>query len=210
MDEIARHLSISKKTLYQHFRDKDHIVTDYAIFHIDEMKGNICNLVCHSRNAIETLVNISALMKAEMFNNHPSLLFDLQKYHPIAWQKFLEYKNHHVLEEVRSTLKAGIEQGSIRPEINVEVVSRLRLEMIQLPFNTALYPPEEFVFSELMVQLNEVFLYGLFTPAGREEYDRLKAERNLGNTFGTLVPDTLANRNNPVNFADAPTMNITP
>ena len=37
MDDIARHLAVSKKTLYQHFADKEDIVTMTCQAHIEEM-----------------------------------------------------------------------------------------------------------------------------------------------------------------------------
>src|SRR5687768_7810868 len=100
MDDIARHLSVSKKTLYQHFADKEEIVTMTCKSHIDRTNVEFCSIRDGAKNAIEELANLSGCIKKNMENMNPSLLFDLQKYHPTAWAVWLEHKNKTIRESV--------------------------------------------------------------------------------------------------------------
>ena len=81
MDDIARHLTVSKKTLYQHFADKEDIVTVTCKAHLDRNAEEFQVIRKTAKNAIEELVQLSVCLKRNMQDMNPSLLFDLQKYH---------------------------------------------------------------------------------------------------------------------------------
>ena len=87
MDDIAGHLGISKKTIYQYYADKDDLIA--AVVN-EELQRN--ELGCEadrkaSDNAIHE-VFLAMDMVVEMFRTmNPSLLYDMQKYHPAAFRK---------------------------------------------------------------------------------------------------------------------------
>src|SRR6188508_129397 len=89
MDDIARHLTVSKKTLYQHFADKEDLVTTASELHIGESKKQYEVLTTTAANAIDELAKISVCLRKDMTEMNPALLFDLQKYHPKAWSAWL-------------------------------------------------------------------------------------------------------------------------
>ena len=55
MDDIARHLSVSKKTLYQHFEDKEDIVTSAVQSHIERIMGEFDAIQLSAVDAIDEL-----------------------------------------------------------------------------------------------------------------------------------------------------------
>src|SRR5919109_510301 len=126
MDDIARHLSVSKKTLYQHFADKEDIVTLACKAHMERSAGQFEEIRSTAKNAIEELANISVWLKRNMQDMNPSLLFDLQKYHPKAWAEWQQHKNKFIRASVERNLKQGIAEGHFRPEINPQVISAVR------------------------------------------------------------------------------------
>ena len=83
MDDIARHLSVSKKTLYQHFADKEDIVTITCKAHLDRNQHDFESIRKTAKNAIEELAQLSVCLKRNMQDINPSLLFDLQLH---LWQ----------------------------------------------------------------------------------------------------------------------------
>ena len=110
MDEIAIALGISKKTLYQYFADKDAV---HEVF-----------------LAIE--------MMQEMFMDmNPSVLFELQKYHPKAFEKFLQHKHTFMYKVFVENIQRGITEELFRPNVNIEILVKTRLETIMLAFNQA-------------------------------------------------------------------------
>jgi len=55
---IARHLSVSKKTLYQHFADKDELVTIAMQTHMEDQRKVFEDIANESENSIEELYKI--------------------------------------------------------------------------------------------------------------------------------------------------------
>jgi AcrR family transcriptional regulator len=179
MDDVARHLSMSKKTLYHYFADKDEIVTMVAEYHMSNDQKKYGEMRTSSKNAIEELVKISACLKRDFQKMNPALLFDLQKYHAKAWSAWLSHKQQYIRESVIRNLLQGIEEGFFRPDINVNVLAVARLEQIQLSFDSRVYPPEQFNLAEVNSQLFEHFVYGLLTDKGRKTYEKLKQQPNI-------------------------------
>ena len=178
MDDVARHLSMSKKTLYHYFADKDEIVTMVADFHMASDQKKYDEMRTASKNAIEELVKISTCLKRDFQKMNPALLFDLQKYHAKAWLAWLSHKQKYIKESVMRNLKQGIEEGFFRSEMNVSVLAVARLELIQLTFDNRAYPPEQFNLAEVSSQLFEHFVYGLLTDKGRKAYEKYKQQTN--------------------------------
>src|SRR5688572_29685237 len=176
MDDIARHLAVSKKTLYQHFADKEDIVTMACTNHIARTTLEINEIQQTSKNAIEELSRLSVCLKRNMQDMNPSLLFDLQKYHPKAWAVWINHKNKFIRESVVRNLKQGIEEGYFRPDMDPEVIAAVRLEMVQLAFNEEIFPRERFKLPEVQMQIFDHFVFGLLTEKGRKLYLKFKQD----------------------------------
>jgi TetR/AcrR family transcriptional regulator, cholesterol catabolism regulator len=178
MDDIARHLSVSKKTLYQHFADKEDIVKLTCHSHLERNKKEFEGVRVAAKNAIEELAGLSHCLKRNMEDMNPSVLYDLQKYHPKAWGVWVNHKNHHIRASVVRNLKQGIEEGYFRPEINPEILGTMRLELVQIAFNEDVFPREKFKLSEVQMEIFDHFVYGLVTEKGRKLYQKYKQKTN--------------------------------
>jgi len=174
MDDIARHLSVSKKTLYQHFDDKEELVTLVSKSHLERNAKEIESIQSTAENSIEELARISVCIKKNMEGLNPAMLFDLQKFHPKAWGVWLDFKNKFIRESVVRNLKQGIEDGYIRPEIDLELMAIMRIELIQLSFNPDVFPRERFNPVEVHGQIFDHFVFGLVTEKGRKLYLKCK------------------------------------
>ena len=78
MDDIANNLAISKKTLYQYFKDKDDIVTKATKAIIDADRKSFVEIREGAENAIDELSKVSKCLRRMIDEMNPSLLFDLQ------------------------------------------------------------------------------------------------------------------------------------
>lgn len=176
MDDISRHLSVSKKTLYQHFADKEDIVSMTCQAHIESVAKQITDIRNTSKNAIDEMAKISVCLRRNTEETNPSLLFDLEKYHPKAWSVWLNHKHKFIRESVMGNLKQGIEEGYYRPEINVEVIAAMRLEIVQLPFDVNVFPPSTYRLAEVQMQLFDHFVHGIVTEKGRKLFQKYKQQ----------------------------------
>ena len=178
MDDVARHLSMSKKTLYHYFADKDEIVTMVASFHMERHQQQYEGFHTSAKNAIDELVKISSCLKKEMQKMNPSLLFDLQKYHAKAWTAWLSHKRNYIGNSIVRNLEQGIAEGYFRPEINKDILATARLELIQLTFDENIFPSSKYNLAEVHAQIFDHFVYGLLTEKGRKVYEKYKLQAN--------------------------------
>lgn len=174
MDEIARHLSISKKTLYQHFRDKDELLISFLEMYIEIQKIEMRMIFEMSEDVIDEMMKTTEHMRTKVCNINPSLLFDLKKYHSNAWNVFQLFKNSFIIKQIEQTLSKGISEGYFRPEIDSKVLSRLRMEEVEMGFNPTIFNPEEYSIPKVQMQLLEHFMYGICTLKGHKKINHYK------------------------------------
>ncbi len=173
MDEIARHLSMSKKTIYQHFVDKDELVNTFAKESMHKQQCQILILEKSCSNIIEGIMKLSEFVRSTVCGINPGLLFDLKKYFPKAWKVFQEHKKKFLKEHIIRILNTGIEQGYFRKDINLEIMARMRIEQIELAFNPEVFPESEFNIKEVHLQLFQHFMLGICTRDGYEEFNKV-------------------------------------
>lgn len=174
MDDIARHLGMSKKTIYLHYKDKDELVTALVKSRLEEDKCEMQMAAENSSNVLEELINMMKCSEEIFSRANPILIHDLQKYHADAWKQFQAFKAGVVVDSMSSILSRGIEQGYVRPEIDVTIIAKMRVWQIEMGFNADIFPPQTFNSWKVQLQFMEHFAYGICTAKGRKLLDNYK------------------------------------
>jgi TetR/AcrR family transcriptional regulator, cholesterol catabolism regulator len=178
MDDIATGLGMSKKTIYQFFADKDTLVDDVmaAVFENDM-------IVCErDRSAAENAVHeifLAIDFIVEMFKNmNPSVLYDLQKFHPASYARFVKHKDEYLFNMVRNNLKRGIEEELYRADLKVDILSRFRVESMMMPLNPEFQQKTGKNLALIEEEITLHFLYGLVSPKGYKMTIKYQEKRN--------------------------------
>ncbi|TND09885.1 MAG: transcriptional regulator [Bacteroidetes bacterium] len=174
MDDIAKHLSISKKTIYQFFRDKDEIVHTLMQEKLEEDKREFGTISKNAANVVEEVFNLMKHMSSILGRINPNIFYDLQKYHPQTWALFHSFRTEFAMKQVEDALNKGIRDGLVRNDINVAALACLRTEEIEMGFNPRIYPPDKFKLLEVQLALTEHFLYGVCTLKGHKLVNKYK------------------------------------
>ncbi|MEM6262344.1 MAG: TetR/AcrR family transcriptional regulator [Bacteroidota bacterium] len=172
LDEIARGLGISKKTIYQYFTNKAEIVYATMESHLHVEKQDILEIEQQSTNALDEIVQIMHWLVKATNGVNPTLIYEIQKYYPEAWDLMETHKCKFVLESLRSNLQRGIEEGFYRADIDVEVLCRLRIAQIDLLFDEKHFPREQFNFMQVHLEAFKLFMFGLVTEKGHQHLDK--------------------------------------
>jgi AcrR family transcriptional regulator len=179
MDDIAAQLGMSKKTLYQYYVDKDELVTGVFSAMMEESKSNCVVDRELAENSIHE-VFISFDRVSSMFASmNPSVLFDMEKYHPGCFKKFNEFRNGFLYQMIKVNLENGITEGNYREDIEVDILTRYRLHSIMLAFNPTIFPNNRTRIVDIEQHLMEHFLYGLATTKGQKLIQKYKQQRTL-------------------------------
>ncbi|MCC9166452.1 TetR/AcrR family transcriptional regulator [Pontibacter harenae] len=179
VDDIAQHLSMSKKTIYKWFTNKDEVVYEGVKHYMSSVHRDCDHVAAHSKDAIEELINIMSMMRKIFSNFHPAVFHDLQKYHSSSWKLWLEHKTGYMLEHIKANLRRGIEEGLFRADLDVEIIARLRLVQLEVPFNTSVFPAHEFVLQRVQMACVEHYMLGVATLKGHKlinEYNHITEE----------------------------------
>lgn len=177
MDEIASQLGMSKKTIYQYYSDKDQLVEAVAADRIKYSQECCIRDTAIAENAVDEIFKVMEFVEVMFRNMNPSMIHDLEKYHPAGYRKLNEHKNKFLYDMIRRNIERGKEEGLFRPEIDIEIMSRFRLESMMLVFNPELFPTSKFNLISLQQEILENFLYGLSTLKGYNLILKYKQQR---------------------------------
>jgi TetR/AcrR family transcriptional regulator, cholesterol catabolism regulator len=174
MDDVARDLGISKKTIYQHFKDKDEVVVEVTVMQIEQDRCYLQEAHTKHLNIIETLVFMTEMMRQQLATMNPSMVSDVKKYHPMAWDLWQKHKRDTLLGQIIAELREGIAQGFIRAEIEVDILAQMRMEQIEMAFDNQIFPPQRFTsFVKIQLAFLDHFIRGVVTEAGLRQYEAL-------------------------------------
>jgi AcrR family transcriptional regulator len=174
MDDIARQIGMSKKTIYQYFKDKDDLVNALVSKQLREDKDNLCAIIEEPGNVIEQMIGMMKHSEEFLGRINPVFIHDLQKYHPEAWKQFMVFKKDVLVTTIENLLTVGKKEDYIRADIDVKVMARMRVSQIEMGFNAELFPISEFSPWHVQYQFMEHFTYGVCTTKGRKVLDKYK------------------------------------
>jgi TetR/AcrR family transcriptional regulator, cholesterol catabolism regulator len=177
MDDIASQCGISKKTIYQYYKDKNELVDAVTEDHISTNKKQ-CELDRQiAENALHEVFLAMDMVNVMFETLNPGLLHDLEKYHPQSFEKVKKHKYQFLNQVIKENLLKGISEGIYRQELNVEIMCKFRLESMFLPFNLELFPESRYNIAKIEQELMEHFVYGLATLKGQKLIEKYKKQR---------------------------------
>ena len=183
MDEIAAHLGISKKTIYQYFEDKDAIVDGVLNIEIEMNEKNFTQQQQNAENAVHEIFLDIDLIQEMLKGMNPSILFDLEKYHPTAYKKLNDHKNNFYYGIMCNNLKRGIAENVYKEDINIDILSRFRVSSIFLIFNPEVFPSLKYNLTETFWEITANFLHGLVTVKGNKLIDKYKVQSKKSKAY---------------------------
>ncbi len=182
MDDIAAQLGMSKKTLYQFYTDKEELVDAVLSALLENNRKQCLADRQKAENAIHEVFQAFDMIQEMFTNMNPSIVFDLEKYHPAVYKKIQHHKQVFLYQVIKQNLERGIKEELYRPEIIVDILTRFRIESMMLAFNSEVFPNNRTHLVSIQEEILEHFLYGLSTIKGQKLIQKYKQQRkNLTN-----------------------------
>jgi AcrR family transcriptional regulator len=178
MDDIANKMGISKKTIYQFYADKEALVAEVVKQITSENQFQCDNDIINSENAIHEIILAMEQMSKLFETMNPSILFDLHKYYPQAFKLFLAHKNDYVYGKIKQNINRGIKEGLYRDDLNLEIVSRYRVESIVIAFNPEFQSSVKSSLVSIAQELSTFFLYGVVNEKGYKLINKYSKNRS--------------------------------
>jgi AcrR family transcriptional regulator len=166
MDDIARQLGVSKKTLYQYVTDKNDLVVKVMQQVVDHEKERATEMCDQHENAIDMLFALSKEVSQKFGQIHPSINYDLQKYHAEAWDIYQSFKTGFIADCILDNINRGIEQGLYRSNLDAYVISRLYTAKMDLCSDGEMFPPDRYNFMTIHLEMMRYHIRGVANESG--------------------------------------------
>lgn len=168
MDDVARHLGVSKKTLYKHVSNKEDLLMQVVKVHFKHISSCIDELAEGAENAVDELLHVDKLMTQQAQLRNPVFIHELQRFYPEIWSMATKLRRQYVLKTFSANLSKGMEQGLYREDLNPEIIALLHLSRVESLTDPQLFPSDKFKHEEVSHQYVYYHMYGLLNEKGRK------------------------------------------
>lgn len=168
MDDIARELGMSKKTVYLSVDNKKDLVEKVMQRFIEKEACFVQEIELEKMNAIDIIVEIIKHVHKSLGNLPTSAIYDLQKYYPKSWKLFNGFKNKFIFETMELIIKKGKDEALFRANINEKLIAKFYLISIEGTLNPVNFPSNEFNFKETYLEYIVYHLHGLVSDEGKK------------------------------------------
>lgn len=168
MDDIARELGISKKTLYQHVSNKNDLIGQIFGCRMDEEREEMEQIHRDASDAIDELLRIAKSVIRRLRKMSPAALFDLKKYHSAEWKAFETHHQEYIYQLIKRNIERGMAQGIYRANLHPDIISKLYVGKTSLVADEDLFPLSEYNLEELFRQYILYHIHGIASMEGRK------------------------------------------
>lgn len=174
MDDVAREMGMSKKTLYSQVKDKKDLIE--KVLH-NEYSCNaevFSSIMTNKLNAIEELFAVHNFMQTQLKHQSSSFDYDLKKYYPDIFKKLMTTKRESMYNSVLGNMNKGKKEGIYRPELKGELIASLYIARMEQVTDEEYMSRDDFLRPEVF---NEYFIYHIRGIANKKGIDFL--EKNI-------------------------------
>lgn len=169
MDDIARKLKISKRTLYEIYDNKEQLLLESVARRIHEFDATLERFDSSGeKQVIDILLEFYRLQMEELRDMNPVYYEDLHKYPRVM--SFLEQVNKEHKAHSKDFFKRGVLEGYFRNDFNYELISLLGNNVMQNVKESKLY--NTYSLQDIFRNVVMLFIRGLCTAKGILELDR--------------------------------------
>jgi len=175
MDDVARELSISKKTLYKLFKDKRDLISKVLACPAHELPDR--DSLFQTLNAVEKHIIVYESIVGFLADLNPTFEYDLKKYYPKLHQEVLQERRKNIYESMHNDLTQGVKEGFFRKDLDIDIINTMNIIRIE-GFQTM--DVKEVYKRDLLDVVKEFFSYhfhAIATEKGLKEFERIIKEK---------------------------------
>lgn len=179
VDDICRQVGISKKTLYQYYNNKAELLDSLLTQEMENVKNEALEIKAEANNAIHSLLLVSKLIGRLSMNAKPAAAYDLKKYYPELYKKFVDIKRQMAYEGIVMNLERGMKEGLYRSDLSIEVIARLYIQKIEQMHDKEFLQHMEFSHECIFEIMFENHIRGIANQKGIEVFEKEKENLNF-------------------------------
>jgi len=172
MDDIARELGISKKTLYQQVEDKRDLVNKVVEIDLRKREEHFAIIKNRSLNAIEEVFEVNKLVNRMIKETNPVREFDLQKYYPEIYDVVNQRRRERMYRAMKENLQKGKKEGLYRKDMKEEIISKLYITRMENMFHKDLETVIEFTSPTFIYEVFVYHIRGIASEKGIKFFEK--------------------------------------
>ncbi len=177
MDDIAHEMHISKRTIYEIFGDKEELLYQSVVSHLEDLTVEMDKVGAQAPNV---LISILMVSKYIIENNQKTwqLRRSLQKFYPAIYEKVNKLDNIERHRIFRERLMVGVEQGLIFNAMSVDLLISMiyYVSTAIVEHDNRFIIPEGFTREQAFRAAQITMMRGVSTPKGMEIIDKYLEE----------------------------------
>jgi AcrR family transcriptional regulator len=171
MDDVASHLGISKKTLYEYFKDKEDLVKQVLLQEQEQINEIFKEIIQKKLNAVEELFEVYKMINGMFQEYNPSMEYDIRKYYPDIFNWVKEIRRKRMYTTAFNNMLKGKREGLYRKDLNASVIARLHVSRTEALITNDIFSMEELTSFKVF---QEIFIYnlqGILSHEGRAFFE---------------------------------------
>ncbi len=170
MDDVAKSVGISKRTLYEHYESKDALLVACIESIFKQRNSWMYEMMDGSMSFIEVIVRsiYEALSFAQNIN--PQYFTDLDKFNYSAVKSSVEQSFEELRKRTESLIEQGKQDGLLRKDVDSKLISHIMVGGDKKSLNDCIYA-NEYDRTYVLKQLSSIFLRGMATEKGAKLLD---------------------------------------
>lgn len=170
MDDIAKRLSISKRTLYELFANKEALLFEVVRRRDEYISSELSRIVSVQSNVMDVIIAFYKMKAEELRVTTPAFYEDLYRYPKVI--KYLKQQHENSADKAMAFFHRGVEEGYFRSEVNYEIVSMMAEVEVNYAMSSKFY--KNFSLLDIYKSIVLVSIRGFSTAKGLkklEEFD---------------------------------------
>ena len=173
MDDLAQSMSISKKTIYQYFENKNQLISSCTESLQKSITQTFRDLRENTNNPIIELFQIKKEVMKILGNTETAPQFQLQKFYPEIYTELKNRELDLVRDTINESLQKGMETGYFRKDINIDFITRIYINGMRGVRDVDLFPLKEFKIEMVLEEFIEYHVRAISTKKGLDLLNRI-------------------------------------
>ncbi len=166
MDDIAREIGISKKTLYEHIESKEDLIKEIMQAHIEEDQQYITDIQSNQLDAIEQMIQIASYVVNILRKMNPRTMYDLKKYYRKIYTSWEIFQRVHIYEVIYKNLSDGIDKDLYRDNLDIDIITKLYVSNSMLIVDDTLFDATKYHRDKVFLEHIKYHMHSICTTKG--------------------------------------------
>lgn len=179
MDDIAKNTSVSKKTIYKYFENKDDLLQQIIACQLAKLKEVMLKNNEEYENALLELLYFFEYVNQLAFNISASFGRELKKYHTAVF--LIEIKNikKQLMAFLLYNIRRGKQEGIYKEDLNIEEKSESFIEFYKMLFFNEFLSYTTTNSQQTIKFLNSLFLHRLVSVKGLDVLNEFNKSKSI-------------------------------